>query len=77
LTGGGSTLGIKTIPMPAHDAAEIETPIRDGSGGECQPRCLTRRRSRLVSFSTRFLITRTLQRAIGYNFKRAYARTRQ
>ena len=30
-------MGIKTIPMPAHDAAEIETPIRVGSGGECQP----------------------------------------
>jgi hypothetical protein len=29
----GSTLGIKTIPMPAHDAAEIETPMRVGSGG--------------------------------------------
>jgi len=73
----GSTLGIKTIPMPAHDAAEIETPIRVGSGGECQPPVSPGGEARLISFSTRFLITRTLQRAIGYNFKRAYARTRQ
>jgi hypothetical protein len=60
LTGGGSTLGIKTIPMPAHDAAEIETPIRVGSGGECQPPVSPGGEARLICFSARFLITRTL-----------------
>jgi hypothetical protein len=71
-------LGIKTIPMPAHDAAEIETPMRVGSGGgECQPPVSPGGEARLICLSTRFLITRALQRAIGYNFKRAYARTRQ